>query len=78
MIDSISKDELHVPQHPRRTSGASLDISSLNSRANYDEKHAQNSHSRTSSAIQSSNFLRREDDDDEMAEVDEIENDMDT
>lgn len=78
MIDGISKDEPYVPQHPRRTSGASLDISSLNSRANYGEKHAQHPHSRTSSAIQSSSFLRREEEDDEMAEVDEIENDMET
>jgi hypothetical protein len=69
MVDGISKD---IPQHPRQALGASLDISSLNSRANYDEKHAQYSHSRTSS------FLRKEEDDDEMAEVDEIENDMDT
>jgi hypothetical protein len=75
MVDGNSKDEPHLPQHPRRTSGASLEVSKLNSRANYDEKHAQYPHSRSSSAIQSS---KREEEDDEMAEVDEIENDMDT
>lgn len=72
MVDGI------MPPHPRRTSGA--DIPNLNSRADLsNEKHVHALppplHSR-----QGSNFMKREDEeeDSEMAEVDEIENDMDS
>lgn len=71
------KGEEFLQEHRRRMSGA-VEPLGMKTRDELEEKHASYSHSRTSSTtVQGVGLMKREEEDDEMAEVDEIENDVD-